>query len=290
MLEVSVVITTYKRAPELLERAILSVLSQTYPLKKLVVVDDSPSDYHLRGEVEKMVGKYADRNTVYIQHPKNMGACVARNTGAAVCECDYIAFLDDDDEWLPEKIEKQVAKFSEGVALVYCGQKTVYDGTDKSVVNDKVYRSGRVYDELIKRNFIGSTSFPLIRKSVFDSVGGFDPLMQSSQDYDLWLRITKENEVDYVEEPLVIYHIHDGEQITKNPAKRIAGLSRIIEKNMDHLAKHKAVLWQRYTVIIKYYVANGQKKEAMRLWRKCCLLCPLKFHGNAKNLYSIVRN
>ena len=125
MSEVSAVITTYKRAPELLERAILSILAQTYPIKELIVVDDSPADYSLRASVAETVGKYADRGVRYIQHPANMGVSVARNTGASNCTGEFIAFLDDDDEWMPEKIEKQLKKASDNVALVYCAHKTV---------------------------------------------------------------------------------------------------------------------------------------------------------------------
>ena len=289
MREVSAVITTYKRAPELLERAILSILAQTYPIKELIVVDDSPADYPLRASVAETVGKYADRGVRYIQHPTNMGACVARNTGAAACECDYIAFLDDDDEWMPEKIEKQLNKATDNIALIYCGYKAIYEGIGKSVIKDRKYRRGRVFEELILENIIGSTSFPLIKKSVFDALGGFDPLMQSSQDLDLWLRIAREYEVDCVEEPLVIYHIHEGEQITKNHRKRIEGLSRIIEKNMDYLQQNKSALWLRQMLIVPHYVANGQKKEAFALWCKCFARCPFKFYGNARYLCVILK-
>lgn len=289
MNEVSAVITTYKREPRFLERAICSVLAQTYPIKQLIVVDDSPSDYPLRASVAETVEKYADRGVVYVQHPTNMGACVARNTGASACQCDFIAFLDDDDEWMPEKIEKQLSKFSDGVALVYCGHKTVYDGSDRCVISNRKYRRGRIFDELILENIIGSTSFPLIRKSAFDALGGFDPLMHAVQDLDLWLRIAKEYMVDYVAEPLVIYHYHDGEQITKNHKKRIAGLSRIIEKNMDYLKENREALWRRQLLLIPHYTASGQKKKAIALWFKCLKKCPFKFYDNARYLYVILR-
>ena len=96
---VTVVITTYKRPPEIVNRAIQSVLMQTYPHIELIVVDDSPADYELREETARLVTGIGG-NTRYIQHEKNLGACAARNTGLKHANGVYIAFLDDDDEWL----------------------------------------------------------------------------------------------------------------------------------------------------------------------------------------------
>ena len=79
-------------------------------------------------------------------------------------------------------------------------------------------------------NFIGSTSFPLIRKSCLEEIGGFDVLMQSAQDYDVWLRLSDKYSIDYFDEELGIYHVHGEKQITKNPDKKIAGLERLNEK------------------------------------------------------------
>lgn len=122
---VTAVITTYKREPEIVKRAIDSVLAQTYKHINIVVVDDSPADYELRDSVEKLVlDHFAEANITYVQHERNLGACAARNTGLSLVNSEFVAFLDDDDEWLPEKIEKQVKKFRECdelTALVYCG-------------------------------------------------------------------------------------------------------------------------------------------------------------------------
>ena len=152
-----------------------------------------------------------------------MGACVARNTGLQEARGEYIAYLDDDDEWLPEKLEKQLKIMGKtGVALVYCGCLKINDETRvylKDSVSPQYYR-GYIFDELIKKNFIESTSFPLLRTECLRKIGGFDPLMQSAQDYDVWLRIAKEYEVDYVKEPLVLYHIHPDERISTNPQKK----------------------------------------------------------------------
>ena len=123
-------ITTCRREPAMVERALRSVIAQTCQEWECVVVDDSPAEYELRDEVRKMVEGYAaqDGRIRYVPHDKNYGAQRARNTALGIAVdggYEFIAYLDDDDEWLPEKLEKQLARFSEcgeDTALVYCHQ------------------------------------------------------------------------------------------------------------------------------------------------------------------------
>ena len=289
MNRVSAVITTHKRPPEIVERALKSVIAQTYPIFEIVVVDDSPSDYAMRDAVAEMVNKYSDRNVKYIQHEKCMGACAARNTGAANTNCDFIAFLDDDDEWESIKIEKQIEAFGEDEALVYCNRTFINETTGEQRVPALELYRGHIYQHLILNNFIGSTSFPLIRKEAFDKVGGFDVLMRSAQDYDLWLRIAEEFSIGYVDLPLVRYYCHGGEQITKNNQSRIDGLERLCEKNKEYLSKNRYANWIRRIKIAPFYYRDGQKSHALLLWLKCALSCPFNVRGNLRYLYVMIR-
>ena len=236
---VSAIITTYKRPPEVVERAAKSVLNQTYSDVELIIVDDSPASYELRDSVHYMASSLGERVT-YVQHEKNMGACAARNTGIKHAKGEFVAFLDDDDEWLPEKIEKQlsVMEKNKSAALVYCGRYTYIVSEDKTIEENVEFHSGKVYEKLILNNFIGSTSFPLIRKSVAEKLGGFDVNMKAAQDCEFWLRIAREYDVDYVPEPLVRYYIHEGEQITKDFRKKVEALERLENLNSDYLKKH----------------------------------------------------
>ena len=233
---VTAIITTHKRNHEIVERALKSVIAQTYHVEDVIIVDDSPSDFEQRTAVKSMAEKY--KNVRYIAHDKCQGACAARNTGISASRGEFVAFLDDDDEWKPEKIEKQLEKFKDDkIALVYCGAE-VFNDADGSINYDRTdYLRGMVYEKLILNNFIGSTSYPLIRKKALIDVGGFDVLMQSAQDYDLWLRIGQKYEVDYVPEALALYHVHPGVRISTNPVKRINGLERLNTKNIDFIKK-----------------------------------------------------
>lgn len=285
---VSAIITTYKRDLRTLRRAINSVINQTYKDLELIVVDDSPASYEKRTEIREYVNSITEIPVTYIQHERNMGACVARNTGIDHAKGEYIAFLDDDDEWLPNKIEKQIVHFRDGVGMVYCGSQTMNDDTGYVQIRETSFQSGNVFDTLILGNYIGSTSFPLLRKDILLEIGKFDPEMKSAQDYDVWLRIARKYNIEYTEEPLVLYHVHDGEQISKNAGYIIRGLERIIKKNMDYLQDHRDVLGLRILKITPYY-AKENKGKALRMWLKGAGMRPLCLIDNLRYLAHIFR-
>lgn len=270
---VSCIVTTYKRPPQIVERALKSIIAQTYGNIEIIVVDDSPSDYELRDNVKQMIEKL-DAGITYFRHEKNMGGCAARNTGIKLSKGDYIAFLDDDDEWLPEKTELQLQKFSSiDIALVYCGNYIVNTINNTVGTEKRPFFRGKVYENLIFRNFIGSTSFVMMKREVLEKLGGFSTDMMAAQDYELWLRIAKECEVDYVVAPLVNYYIHGDEQITKNHAKKVSALEMLNEKNYDYLKKHRKAYAVRLLRIIPdcSYVS---KPKAVGLLRKAVALYP----------------
>lgn len=262
---VSCIITTYKRPKEIVKRAAKSVLNQTYKNIELIIVDDSPDTFANRNEVLDMAEALGERVT-YIRHEKNQGACAARNTGVKNAKGEYVAFLDDDDEWHCEKIEKQmnILKESQEIALVYCGRYTCNQTTGESSIQKVKYYRGNVFERLFKNNFIGSTSFPLIRKSVLNELGGFDVNMKAAQDFELWLRIAQKYKVDYVDEPLVRYYVHDGEQISDDPSKKIEALCRINLIYEDYLKEHAKIASIRFVRLSEFY-SRVDLKHAKKL-------------------------
>ena len=279
---VTAVITTHKREPAVVERALKSILAQTHTNMEVIVVDDSPADFPLREAVGRMVKGYG---VTYIPHEKCQGACVARNTGLAHANGDFIAFLDDDDEWKPEKIELQLAAFTDDdIALVYCNHEVLDETTGTRTAQSHLCRKGRVYGELIVDNFIGSTSFPLLRTSALREIGGFDPLMLSAQDYDVWLRLSEKFTVSHVEEPLVIYHVHAGEQISKSFKKKIGGMERINEKNAAYLRKNRRARWFRNLKLVPMYAGDGQLGKALKIWWRMAFTCPGQVKENLRYL------
>ena len=232
---VSVVIPTYNRA-RFIEKAINSVFQQTYSDIEVIIVDDCSSD-----NTEQVIGALTDPRVRYIRHHVNKGAPAARNSGIRAAEGDYIAFLDSDDEWLPEKLEKQLAVMKESPfepELVSTGLNILNArGNIRQVLIPDPSWRGHVYHKFLDKN-LGCTSATLVKKTCFDSIGLFDESLPAYQDNDLWLRIAKRYPVDFVAEPLTYFYEHDGERITKNLDARIQGRNAVFGKIEDDLKQY----------------------------------------------------
>lgn len=291
---ISVIITTYEREPQMVLRALESVLMQTYKDIEIIIVDDSHEEYALRNEVKKSIlnsaALHPEISIEYIPHEHNLGACAARNTGLSFSNGEYIAFLDDDDEWLPDKLEKQIKKMeSSKAALVYCGCFCKNDMTGEKRIRKTETHKGMVFKQLLHHNFISSTSFPLIQKKALKEIGGFDVQMQAAQDYDVWIRISENYIIDCVDEPLVIYHEHSGEQITKNPYKKMSGLERINQKYQDQIDSSSELWHIRHIGITPYYSMTKNRKKALQIWFSCICKRPDKILTNLKYLRLIIK-
>lgn len=237
---VSVIITTYKRPLNILKRAIDSVCAQTYREIEILVINDNP-DENAISEIKRLINKYKQSMDIkYIDYGINKGANYARNVGIANAKGKYIAFLDDDDEWLPTKIEKQVRKMEDisEVGIVYCN---FYIMTDNKKKERKIKKIDNEYklQAILKENFIGSTSFPLIRKSAIEEVGNFDTKMESCQEYELYIRILKKWNLACIEEELGIYYLGTGSTFKNNYKKYYNGDRRIIDKHKELYIKNK---------------------------------------------------
>lgn len=200
MPKVSVIIPTYQRA-HVVSQAIESVLAQTYRDYEIIVVIDGSTD-----NTEEVLARFGDKITVICQ--KNKGLAGARNTGIRASQGQYIAFLDDDDLWVSNKLEKQLAYFETNptIGLVYS------DGfffNEKGVLPDKwtsVYPPPQIWHflTLFERNVI-LVSTVVVRRECLDKVGLFDETLRSCEDYDLWLRIIEKFSIYFLNEPLGFY-------------------------------------------------------------------------------------
>jgi len=245
---VTVIIPTYGRS-DLLSRAVISVLDQTYAYLEIIVVDDNDSDSLYRKETEQIMRNYSDNDKIiYHKHEKNAGGCAARNSGINISNGEYIGFLDDDDEWLPEFVEKHLDKFvDKSIGAVYCKHIVSHDK------NKKIYQvnarsknlKGWLFVDLLSGWCPVSTSLFLVKKDCFCMVGLFDDNLESFQDYDMWLRIAQEFKFDYCEECLVIKHRHGNDQISVNPITRQNGLNTFTKKWLNLINQENTVLFQK---------------------------------------------
>lgn len=287
---ISAIVTTYKREPEMVKRAINSILAQTHKDFELIVVDDSPSDYNLRNDVKEMVNGVEYDRIKYIQHKKNKGGCAARNTGIENAKGEYIAFLDDDDIWLPNKLEVQLGKFSDlEVGLVYCNYNVINTKTNKTVVTNNNYLSnGNIAEKLLINNTMGI--FPMVRKSCLESCGLFDTTLQSSQDLDMWLRILDKYKAEYANEVLASCFIHDGEQVSTNPYKKLQASIEINNRFEELLKNNSKLHGTRILQLAQFHSMAGNVKKAISFWFKAVRICPYNVYYNLKYIASMVKH
>ncbi len=263
---VSCIITTYNRPVSILKRAIDSVLNQTYKDIEVIIVNDCPENKKLAKEIQYLIRLYSETITIlieYVELERNSGACIARNTGINIAHGDYVAFLDDDDEWKCQKLEKMVAcmEADNSIGLVY--SQYIIKSSDKESVIIPKYYSSNWRTQILGHNYIGSTSFPLLRKSVLLSAGAFDPKMPSMQDWDVWIRMAKYASFGYLNLPLTIYHV-ESESITTNIAKKKDGYDRIITKYSEDYKNHyrqksSCLVWAGYDLYKHGAIKEGKQ-------------------------------
>lgn len=232
---VSCVIPTYDR-PNRLERAINCVLHQTYrPLELIVVDDSSPSDY-AHNSAEKI--EDSDIDVRVIQHDQNQGASAARNTGVKRSNGDYIAFLDDDDKWLPEKIKKQISNLEQSDAdLSYCWVRRVGpEGEHRATHTPE--KVGYVTRQLFTGNFTGTTSTIVVSKKSFREIDGFDTSLPRWNDWDFALRASLQTKFDVVPEILVHQYNWEGEQLSDDLEKLKTAQQRFRTKHGNLAKEH----------------------------------------------------
>lgn len=256
MPEVSVVIPTRNRAA-MLKRAIESVLNQSFKDFELIVVDDASDD-----ETIDAVKSYQDERLRYIRHRENMGGSAARNTGIEAANGSYIAFLDDDDEWLQEKLSEQLCliRNDPGMGAVYTGYIWLEEKRWQAITPSKM---GYLFEDLIIENCVGSTSTVLVRKECFLELGGFDVGFPSSQDWDMLLRIARRYRFGCLSPPLVRYHAH-GARITTDHEAVIRGMEMIREKYAQEIQVRPAAVFNHHLVLGKMYCFNGNVKRGRR--------------------------
>lgn len=267
---VSVIIPTYNRANFIID-SIESVLAQTYSNFEIIVVDDNSSD-----NTAEVIAPYLYKYNFisYVKHDTNRGGSAARNTGAKMCKGEYIAFLDSDDKWHESKLEKIIHTFKQDsqIGLVYSDFYAVNANT-KEVNYNYCLNPKDSYFSILCENFIGTTSLIVLKKEVFDSVGGFKEGLPSCQDWEFYINVLKKFKIKKVEDALVYYLVHEN-SISGNLERVIAGHIYIYEKVMNlSLAnnKKKRIESIQFTTIARLYRNfrdfNNSKKYYYRAFK-----------------------
>ena len=214
---VSVIIPTHNRI-KLLIRAIHSVYSQTYKNLEIIVIDDFSSD-----STPDVLPQMFPQIT-YIRNTSSLGNAETRNVGIRSSRGEYVAFLDDDDIWFPDKLEKQMKAFNENPNIHGCFCRSLW------VESNKALKDTRAFSESISFEHGGPTSTWLMKREVFDKIGFFDKSFPSAVDGEFLVRFNKSFKSIVLDELLYV-HYYYSDQISSNNSKKIAGFKKMIHKH-----------------------------------------------------------
>ena len=256
---ISVIIPTFNRR-HTLNRAINSVLNQTLKPVKIIVVDDGSTD----GTDEWL---QLHHPSIKLISQSNCGVSSARNLGIQHAQTDWISLLDSDDEWLKDKLEKQVNLLLKNPNILFCHTDEIWVRNGVRVNQGKKHQKygGMIFENCLDMCRI-SPSSTLFHKTLLDDVGVFDEDLKVCEDYDLWLRITAKHHVLYLDEPLIIKYGGHKNQLSKVSE----GIERYRIQTLEKLKQNKKLVpKQKYLVermLVKKYkiYANGVLKRGRK--------------------------
>jgi glycosyltransferase involved in cell wall biosynthesis len=263
-MQVSVIIPTYNSAPYLVE-AVDSVLAQTLRDFEVLVIDDGSTD-----ETGSLMRRYGP--PVRYIHQDNGGVSAARNRGIEESRGQYVAFLDADDTWLPDKLSKEVAALDQNRDYRAC--YSAFAVADRNLLPIEVSRSKRegsaLEDLLLRGNIIATPSTVMCERALFAEIGGFDPVLSECADWDMWVRLAALTEFLYLDEPLVTYRQHGANMSGNAPLLERDSL-RVLEKGFARSnlaisirAQRRAAFARNYMVLAGTYFHARRYKDFAR--------------------------
>lgn len=295
-MKVSAIITTHNRC-ELLKKAIKSVIKQTYKNIECIVIDDNSQD-DTQKYMENLIKEYRFIKYIRITEKEHQGGAYARNLGIKESSGEYIAFLDDDDEWMDTKIEKQVEILdnNKDVSLVICGRKIEYY-PDNIYVKEKTVDEGiKDYSKKILYNIIGVTSMMMFRRDVLDKVNYFDEKLNYWQEYDLTIRVCQISKVAFLDECLILYRVNkkDKNRKTNHFDSWLETTQYINHKYSDLINKLTNDEKKKVKALVFYDAANrcdaiGDKKRKKYYYKEIYKLNPT-LKNYIKYVFNIDKN
>jgi len=280
-LKVSVIIPTYNRA-NLLPRAINSVLNQTFRDFEIVVVDDGSTD-----NTREILEPFIKSNQIRYFYQKNKGPSAARNLGIKNSKGEYIAFLDSDDEWLPEKLEKQIKLFenSKDKKLGFVGCDVIIVDEERNTTIQYEFPKYKNYLKyLLSTKSIWFPSAILTKKKILEEIGLFDEDLHFGEHWDMWIRIARKYSFDFVPEYLIKYYL--GTPWVTNPIKLLEianSYDYIFQKFKEEYHKFPWLYSSQLHFLGSFYFRLGSTKKGKKLLLKSIKINPL----NLKRYFSL---
>ncbi len=249
-MKISVIIPAYNRVSTL-ARAIDSVLEQSYRADEIIVVDDGSSD--ATSEVAKVYSE------VILLRQKNMGVSSARNNGVMMASNEWIAFLDADDAWHTKKLAFQVAYHQKNPGSKCLYTDEVWMSGERELPLPKKYQKPETlrFEEALGFSNI-ATSSVLMEKKFFERLGGFDESLEVCEDYDLWLRVLREEKIDLVPQKLTYRYVGGSDHLSMKYSEmdrfRVKALEKHLESPFDGAVRKELI--RKYTLL-----SEGAKKQ-----------------------------
>lgn len=263
--DVTVIIPTYNRV-HTLARALDSVFQQTLQPVAIIVVDDGSDD-----DTERFIrNRYP--NVVYCRQ-ENRGVSSARNHGVVKSQSQWVAFLDSDDEWMPQKLAKQMQALQHdpGHQLVHCNEIWIRRGVRVNPHHKHAKSGGYIFERCLPLCVI-SPSAVVMKKALFQQVGGFDESLPACEDYDLWLRICCQHSVLYLEEPLLRKYGGHEDQLSRKhwgmDRFRVTALQKLLESAVlsdEQYSAAREILLQKLAILH----AGARKRGNEKLCQFC---------------------
>lgn len=258
----------------MLGAAIQSVLNQTFQDFEIVIVDDNSGD-----DTQEVVRGFSDPRIRYIAHRTNWRVGAARNTGVLNSSGQFVAFLDDDDEWLSEKLERQLELFGRCASVtgaVYTGFHMMDRRTGRTVQMVRPSKRGHILHELCRHNCVGTASTVILRRECFEEVGLFDETIDFGEEYDMWIRVAHAFDFAFLPEPLVRYSVH-GNRLSTNYGVMIRGLDRLLAKFGPFFAAYPLDLSRRHLELGVWHCYQGEARKGRQAFGRAIRIAPLRF-------------
>ena len=272
---VAVIIPAFNRAVTL-PRALDSVLMQTRPADEIIVIDDGSTD-----NTEEVLADYPD---VTVIRQANSGVSAARNRGIKAAGAEWIALLDSDDSWHPQKLEMQLERLEQnpGHRLCHTEEIWVRNGVRVNQMKKHQKGGGMIFHRCLEMCVI-SPSSALLHRTIFDEYGLFDETLPACEDYDLWLRFCSQEQVLYIDTPLITKYGGHEDQLSRQywgmDRFRISALGKLLDSGKLNEQQCREV---RETILKKagILVTGGKKRGNIELVEHYQQI--IDFHGNAE--------
>ena len=258
---VSIIIPAYNRATRI-EAAIKSIQSQTYLNWEIIISDDGSTD-NTQEFVKKFIDQ--DKRIRFVRNEINQGAQAARNRGIKAAQGEWIAFLDSDDQWLPDSLEKRLnAAKQENATVVHSGAYIQHKDKPLEIYHLPRWK-GYIYKDVLGKE---GPTFPslLIEKAALEKIGYLDEQVVAYQEWDTSIRLAKFFSFACVPEPTFIYDYTSSDSISRNSLRNAKGYSYIFHKHFKDILFHlgPGAIGYHYEVIANWYRGGGDEVSAKR--------------------------